>query len=156
VYSGYRYNRLANESFESCLSSWSLYQGQYACYTGGYEYSKMIEFNSGVSAYAVVYQDLIFTVQAGRDLLRGEAGIRCNPTNSGDCPIKIAVWGEDNGPENAWRSYVIPRNGAWYGVNMDLVAFGRTHNWLRLEIYNDLPNRNIDIDFMTVQKTDIL
>lgn len=159
----YRYNQLVNESFESCTQNWQntfLPQGaNWVCYGPGdpnpsYEVPWFVQFNSGPNAWTSVFQDVSFPVDPSRDLFRGEMAVRCPAGNPGTCPVVLAVWGLGNGPESFNYTVQIPRDGAWRHLWTGLHGFSRSHSAVRLEIYNNARNRNVDIDFATLHWTD--
>lgn len=135
-----------NASFERARQHWATSPGQnLAVYRHGLEDSHYLETNTGSAGVgASVYQDVASTVVQG-DALEGWVALR-SPQRT-PAVVDVALWAL-GGPGGAQgqSTKVTLTSAAWVRVPVELDASSAGHTDLRLQVYLDTANENVDMD----------
>lgn len=152
------YNRLKNFSFEGGTVDWQFYSPPggltyAAVYAGGaYESVHFLQFNcANRVAGCSVYQPWMQSSQAGRDRYVHEVALRCGV--AGGCPATLAIWGKNPGAESTAVSTTVPGDNVWRVYSVAATNFA-SHSETVFEVYNNSANRNLDVDFTTLLRSD--
>lgn len=161
-------DKLLNQGMEGGggppTSAWG-YKGSAAQYCNifgwpSFDGSCFVQFNKGGTGTGAVFQDIGMAGLPQQSSLTAEVAVQCPVTTA--CPMQLVLWGSGSGGPLEGRSisYTIPAHvdgqpSKWWICRLDYdhgfgSAFSYTHSSLRVEIFNDSPYHNLNVDYAFV------